>query len=293
MISPQDCAVAPALFMPDRIVPEPQPDRGAIYGQASPRSSETIAEPLVEIHYYHLWSKDCGRIGHPLDAEHVSVLIQHRSNDADAGQWRALYWYAAAHENTVCDASQIARASALQAQDHGPIVWISKGKHASFLNEELCSHGCGGDICERMVPVGPTEIINLGERAAPMNGAVWAASPQWPLAIKLARADFAPASLARLEQLPDSSIAWANSSNHPAQGTIAVANTTAGALATSNQKTDSAVSAAGDATGNALNTSYRNVTRSLHKSARNVGKFLHTDRPPKPADKAPAPNKTN
>ena len=41
-----------------------------------------------------------------------------RASDADV-KWKAVYWYAAAHENTVCDVSQIARAKTLHAEEHG------------------------------------------------------------------------------------------------------------------------------------------------------------------------------
>ena len=58
------------------------------------------------------------------------------------------------------------------------------------------------------------------------------------------------------------------------QGTIAVSNSTADALAMSSRKTDTAISLAGGATGNALGTSYGKVTHSLKKSAQGVGRFL-------------------
>jgi hypothetical protein len=257
----------------------------AIYGQVTPREFE--ARQAVEIHYYHLWKSDCGRMSHPFDAEHVSVMAVKSPSPDNQEEWRALYWYAAAHEDTMCDASQITRASALNAEDRGPVVWISVGKHASFLNERLCSHGCGGDVCQHMDPLGTTEILNLGENGRPMNGALWIASLQWPLSAKMARSDFQPAAIARLEQLPASDIAWVNPSKRPAQSTIAAGGSTADALATSSRKTDSALAGAGDSTEDALDTSYRNVTRALGKSAHNVGKFLHLDSPPAEAPPKP------
>jgi hypothetical protein len=48
-----------------------------------------------------------------------SVLIRASDTHLASVIRKADYWYAAAHENTMCDVSQIARASSLHAQDHG------------------------------------------------------------------------------------------------------------------------------------------------------------------------------
>jgi len=274
-LDPQDCAGQPAFFLPDRRNPVVGSEDGTIYAQASPRVLPNAKEPLVELRYFHLWRSDCGRMAHALDAEHVSVLLGEGSGDAEgAGGWRALYWYAAAHEDTVCDASQIARAATLDAVNRGAQVSISRGKHASFLNKALCQRGCGGDDCEAVQTMAVSRIVNLGEAKWPMNGALWTASTEWQLAAKMSRSDFEPGVLARLEQLPESDIAWVYPSKRPAQATISAGGSTADALATSNRKTDTALSLAGDNTGNALDASYDKVTRSLHNSARNVGRFL-------------------
>ena len=73
MISWQDCADAPALFTPGRSDPtvSPEEDCDLRPGHAPRIRSRRQA---VEIHYYHLWKSDCGRMSHLLDAEHVSVL---------------------------------------------------------------------------------------------------------------------------------------------------------------------------------------------------------------------------
>jgi hypothetical protein len=228
---------------------------------------------MVEIHYYHLWKQDCGRMGHALDAEHVSVLIR-PSEVAGSRKWKAVYWYAAAHEDTVCDASQISRASALHAEDLGATVWISAGKHASFLNEELCQRGCGGDICIDMAPLSVSKIVNLGESRMPMNGALWSSSARWPLATKMLRSDFHVGVVRMLEDLPASDIVWVNPARRPAQATLAAGDSTLDALATSNKNTDTAVSIAGDATGRAIGKTYRDVKHSLGISAHGVGKFF-------------------
>ncbi len=258
----------PALFLPDRRDPVATAD-GAIYGQATPRVFQALAGQVVELRYFHLWKRDCGRMGHPLDAEHVSVLVQRR-DDA----WRAVYWYAAAHESTVCDASQITRASTLEAEKAGAPVWVSRNKHASFLNPELCRHGCGADVCAQIEPLTVSRIVNLGEPGTPMNGSVWIGSAQWALAAKMARSDFDPVAIAKLERLPATDIAWAVPGMKPARATIGVANTTTDSLALSNQKTDAALDVAGTATGNALGTSYGKVSGALRKSAHGVGRFL-------------------
>ena len=147
--------------------------------------------------------------------------------DLTSATWKALYWYAAAHENTVCDVSQIAHASTLHAENSGPIVWISPGKHASYLNQALCEKGCGADRCENMTALAPAKLINLGEATHPMNGSVFIApSPAWPLAAKMTATNFPPSVLARLSGLPDSEIVWFNAGKHPKQGIIAISSTT-------------------------------------------------------------------
>jgi hypothetical protein len=274
LVSRKDCSNVPALFVSGQTKPVVETENSTIYGQATPPRSEGGAGRFVELHYYHLWSRDCGCMGHALDTEHVSVLLKRGRNESDPREWKAVYWYAAAHEDTVCDASQVARASTLHAEDRGAKVWISQGKHASFLNEELCRHGCGGDLCEQMEPLAVSAIVNLGENGKTMNETLWSASPRWPLATKMGRSDFQPAALARLERLPNSDIAWVNPSKRPAQSTIAAGGSTVDAIETSHRNTDSAISLAGDATGGALGTTYRNVTGALGKSARGVGKFL-------------------
>ncbi len=142
-ISRSDCSSHPAQFTGDAGKPVVVADNGTIYGQAFPRPGHA---EQVELHYYDLWRKDCGKRGHDLDAEHVSAIL---SRD-EAGVWKAHYWYASAHEDTLCDASQIARAATLGAESQGPQVWVSSGKHASFLGPAICTRGCGADRCDDM-----------------------------------------------------------------------------------------------------------------------------------------------
>jgi hypothetical protein len=254
-------------------------DNGTIYGQDFPRKNHPGE---VELHYYHLWRKDCGEMGHRLDAEHVSALIK---LGPDVDDSRALYWYASAHEDTICDASQITRAKTIQAEDHGATVWISEGKHASFLSEALCTHGCGGDRCEDMGPLKTKQIIDMGELGAPMNGIVWLASPEWPLSDKLQRTDFTDTRVSRVQSLPGTDVVWANPSKRPAQAAILGANTgiagatlgarsTDTALVTADANTASALGQSASSTGHALKSSSRNVWKALKNSVKKTGQVL-------------------
>ena len=291
MVARNDCSKLPAEFIPSLKTPTAAAEDGTIYGQVTPAKSFAGNIPVVEIRYYHLWNSDCGPHGHHLDTEHVSVLVSAYGNEPGSSEWRAIYWYAAAHENTVCDVSQITRASTLQAEKHGPKVWISQGKHASYLNKALCNAGCGADKCADMVPLPPGKIVNLGEPAHPMNGSVFISSSEWPLIGKMSGTDFPPEPIARLNQLPETDIAWFNAGKHPAQRTIAVSNSTAqviaggasnttSALSTAATSTDTAISVAQDNTGNAIQKSYRRTKHGLGVSARHVGEALHLTKKP-------------
>ena len=274
MTGRQDCSGMPAEFRPDILTPSVLEEDGTIYGQVFPARSSTTRAPVAEIHFYHLWRRDCGEHGHALDAEHVAVLVKASSGDLKTASWSALYWYAAAHENTVCDVSQITRARTLGAEDHGATIWVSPGKHASYLSAGLCRRGCGADRCEQMVPLKTGKLINLGEPGAPMNGSLFIASRNWPLAAKMAETNFPQASVARLNSLPANEIAWFNPGRHPAQGVIAVSASTEGALANSGASTGEALDTATDSTGNALGKSYHRTRHALGTSLRVTGKAL-------------------
>jgi hypothetical protein len=275
MLSRQECSSLPAEFIPGLANPIVQDQNGTIYGQVFPAKVTGLSQTTAEIHFYHLWKQDCGAHGHQLDAEHVSVLVGRSSDHPISAPWKALYWYAAAHENTICDVSQITRASAVGAEEHGPTVWISAGKHASFLNETLCQGGCGADLCQDMVPLGITQVINLGERDEPMNGALWINSSEWLLAGKMASSDFPDSAIARLNSLPSREIALFNAGRHPMHATVAISGVTANAVAKSGTDTASAVSVGEASTGNALRKSYDKTIGALGSSARHVGKALH------------------
>ena len=278
-IGAHDCSERPAQFTPNVKLTTVQAEDGTIYGQAFPVRGHG-SEPEVELHFYHLWREDCGAHGHPLDAEHVAVLLQ-PSGDG----WKAMYWYAAAHEQTVCDVSQIARASTLHAESKGARVWISPDKHASYLDERLCSAGCGADLCEKMVPLDVKRVVNLGEVGHPMNGSEFVGSPGWMLAEKMQQSNFPAEPVARLERLPDTEIAWFHPGRHPMQGVIGISGTTEGAIGKGAGETGTsldlagdeasdAISVAGDSAGNAVGTSYRKTTHAVGRSLKAVGKAI-------------------
>lgn len=303
LVSAHDCSLRPAEFRPLGLSPVVQAQNGVLYGQAFPHlshSSPVDSSPgqprQVELHYYHLWRADCGQLGHPLDAEHVSVLLQRTGPAASSGPaaWQALYWYAAAHEGTLCDDSQIAPAASLHAVLHGPQVWVSRGKHASFLSPALCAGGCGGDDCSQSTPLHPPAILNLGELAAPMNGATWARSPHWPLAVKMSRSDFFPSRIARARSLPAGGVAWANPGKRPLQAAILGGNSALDGAGTGMQATGAALDTANTHTGNALNTASAHTSSSLATAVHNVGHALHitqqkVDHALQPPNTPPAP----
>jgi hypothetical protein len=282
MVSRHDCSIMPAQFVPEISKPTVAVDDGTIYGQAFPRKNHAGE---VELHYYHLWRRDCGELGHPLDAEHVSALIH---VDDDAGSAKALYWYAAAHEETICDAGHLSRADTISAEDHGATIWISPGKHASFLSHTLCARGCGGDRCEEMKPLTIRAIVNVGEAGAPMSNIAWLLSSAWPLRDKMRRSDFTDGRLLRVNKFPHTDVVWADPSRRPAQaailglnagigGAAAGARATDTALVVSNNNTSTALGTASDKTGDALSKSSRNVWGAVKKSIHKTSEFLHPD----------------
>ncbi len=273
-VSAMECAGLPAEFLPDSPEPQAVALNGTIYGQVFPVSPSGISGSLLEVHYYHLWSRDCGRFGHDLDTEHVSVLVHSDSPKGRAGRWKALYWYAAAHEGTLCDASNGAKANAIPGQDPAVTIWISSGKHASFLSKELCHRvGCGGDRCQQMNPFVPTRVINLGEPGAPLNGALWIASGSWPLAEKMT-SDFDDFTRLRLERLKREEVAFVSGPPPPFKAVLLGGNMTIGALEKGQSETGGALSTTRHETGRSLNRGLREAGESLQRSLDKVGKWL-------------------
>ena len=273
-VSKTECAGLPAEFLPDTLEPQPVALNGTIYGQVFPVSPNGISGSSLEVHYYHLWSRDCGRFGHDLDTEHVSVLMQSDSPKAPASRWKALYWYAAAHQGTLCDTSNGAKATAIPGRDPAVTIWISSGKHASFLTENLCRRmGCGGDRCERMIPFSPGKIINLGEPGAPLNGAVWIASGSWPLAEKMT-SDFDDSVRLKLERLEREEVTFLNGPPPPSRALLLAGNKIIGALETGLSETETALSISSRQTGRSVKRGLSEAGGSLQRSLKKVGKWL-------------------
>ncbi|MEO7652776.1 MAG: hypothetical protein ABIZ80_20130, partial [Bryobacteraceae bacterium] len=72
LISIGECDSLPAEFLPGSKDPQVVARNGTIYGQVSRHKGSSGPGSFVEVHYFHLWGRDCGRAGHALDAEHVS-----------------------------------------------------------------------------------------------------------------------------------------------------------------------------------------------------------------------------
>ncbi len=272
-LSAQECDGSPAEFHSGSAEPRPKNKNGTVYGQVFPASREAGAGSFIEIHYYHLWGRDCGMNGHALDAEHVSALLFAETEARNLESWRAVYWYAAAHEDTICDASHAARSSFLDAEHQGPKVWISAGKHSSFLGLELCRGGCSGGDCADMRAMSVAAIINIGERDAPMNGAVWIGSPAWPLASKM-QTDFTETVLRKLNTAEGPGIIAVNEAQAPVKAVVRAGSSGAGALSTADQKTGAALSTAAGATGKSIENSNRSVGNSLKGAFRALWKAL-------------------
>jgi hypothetical protein len=267
ILSGEECDGLPAELAAGARDPRVVARNGVLYGQAFRKGSR-----LVELHYYHLWGRDCGRAGHALDAEHVSALVEADRPGAPAKKWRARYWYAAGHEGTVCNRSNGAKAAALGAVDRGPRVWVSVGKHASYLDASYCSWGCGADRC---AVDGPrwraARVVNIGERGAPLNGADWAESKRWNLAQKL-RSDFWPEFLSAMDKSTGVILLWPEL--RPAQPVLMAGSEVGAALAESSRRTGAALRLADSETGEALAASMQKTGLALKRSARSVARFL-------------------
>ncbi len=281
MVSAGDCDLLPSEFLPGLDEPQTHDRNGTTYGQVFRRGKHRDGSELVEIHYYHLWSRDCGRMSHPLDAEHVSVLVIGNSLPAAKTPWRARYWYAAAHEDTVCDTSRWADASALGAEESGPVVWISAGKHASYLHRELCGAGCGQDVCQQMFPLSQRPIINIGELGAPLNGALWTSSRRWPLAEKMT-SDFPDAVTG---DSFDAASLRGSPSRSSAQAIIAGGGSSLNALAFADQSAEDALASAGASAGRGVNISVRETGNALKRAASATARILRLRAPSAPQPK--------
>jgi hypothetical protein len=274
LLSRNDCDVMPAEFESYAAEPQPVERNGTIYGQVFERRLGR-PQPFIEIHYYHLWSRDCGSRGHTLDAEHIAALVSASRLDAPLEQWKALYWYAGAHEDTLCDLSSAARAVDLGAEDQGPEVWISSEKHASYLRVWLCSGGCGADHCTDMAPLNSPKLVNIGELRALLNGALWARSKQWPMASKFAT-DFDDIVLGQLLTSTTIGPIEVKPYLHKTQAVLSAADSTSASVAASGQRTGESLVLASEHTGHAIGTSDRNTKAALTTAGKETGQALET-----------------
>jgi hypothetical protein len=296
-VSDNDCDIAPAEF--ERFSREPvvRARNGTIYGQVFPARGGGNSDGWIEVHYFHLWGSDCGSARHPLDAEAVSALLRGSGSDLRAEAWEAVYWYAAAHEDTLCDMSNAATAVALEATDGGPKVWVSRDKHASFLNKDLCERGCGKDRCEKTSVLQVRKIINLGEPGAPLAGSEWLSSQSWTLVSKM-QPDFTDSLIARIPQGGSVQLVPSRDVAKGTRNTIKVAANTYSSLDVANTRTGSAIAAGAEgartglnAGGSAAATSLGHANRSLRNAAAStatsVRKAFRWILPRKPARDAP------
>lgn len=251
LISAGECDGLPAEFMAGAKTPKIAARNGTLYGRVSPFAARP--GEWLEVHYYHLWGRDCGRRGHGLDAEQAAVLLERVHGD-----WLARYWWAAAHEETLCERSNAARASWLNAEKQGARLWISRGKHASFLSRNLCSWGCGGDSCEDTVPAPPAKIVNLGEKGALAEGMEWVEAGSWPLRDKFGSV-FTPEILARLDREESGRIVGRDGAMYPIQAIALAGGETARGLDTGKHQTGKALGTATEKTGKAVKKANRSV----------------------------------
>lgn len=272
-LSAHECDGLPAEFRPGLAQPQLLARNGTLYGQAFPRTSSTVSGRLVELHYYHLWTRDCGRGGHALDAEHVSVLVREQSTSGSQEEWKALFWYAAAHEDTVCDFSSAARAKDLEAEDRGATVWVSRGKHASFLQRGACTWGCGGDVCEGSRNWQASRIVNIGEAGALLNGSGWVRSTRWPLLEKLG-IDFTEELIVSLSRRKAPGVITLHVPLRTPQAVLLAGDSTADALVVSGSKTGSALASAGNNTDSAVAKSAGKTGAALEAAGAKTGNAL-------------------
>ena len=256
MVSRTDCAIRPARFEPNHTDPKVLVADGTIYGQVFPAPGNR-----VEIHYYTLWDKDCGRMKHPLDAEHVSVLISLEPEEVP----KELYWYAGAHEKTSCEMSSGGRADAGLLHDDHPAVWSSAGKHALYFQKEMCGHGCGADLCKDNIELpNAGAVINIGELNRPMNGSSWVKSSAWPLSDKM-DTDFTRDVIVQLDAAPVGTMLILRG-NRAMRGTIGGADAALDGGAIGAQHTGAALDTANGDTSNSLDAAAKATRRALNRA---------------------------
>lgn len=287
-ISGRDCDVAPAEFLPAVPYPHATARNGTVYGQIFPVRREDTAGSFMEIHFYHLWSRDCGLTAHALDVEAVYGLLRAEGDERSPGAWPAEYWVAAAHEGTLCDMSNGARAQAIAAADREPDVWVSLGKHASYLSFRLCSRGCGNEMCDDAQPMRIAKLVNLGEPGQPMSGAVWSRSASWLLASKMTPR-YTSALLSRMPAGDEVALVPKREGPRGTRGTVRVAGLTYGFLVSADESAgagfDAGVTGAAagvDASGNSVAHGITTASSAVGSSLKRVFRAVAPKRPVRP-----------
>ena len=173
-------------------------ENGTIYGQVFPLKTTSDGRDVAEIHYYHLWARDCGGHGHRFGYRacfragwrigHASFVIQMDGNLLVCRRTRE-YSLRCQPDRSCIDSSR--RGSRCESLDFSR-------KHASYLSPTVCQRGCGADRCEEMIELTRGSVINLGEPDHPMNGSLFISSKAWPLAGKMSATNFPQVSLTRL-----------------------------------------------------------------------------------------------
>lgn len=268
-VSAHDCDAVPAEFERGAREPRSQAKNGTIYGQVLPLPRGDAKQSWLEVHYFHLWSRDCGPPPHSLDIEMVAVLLRGTPGEWRPDRWRAVSWYAAAHEDTLCDLSHGAAAAALSATEHGPDVWVSRDKHASYLDRRLCSRGCGKDVCETSLPLPVPQVINLGEPDALLAGSDWVDSPAWRLRSKM-RSYFTESLMTRMPVDDQVRLLPARDVVKGARSTIKVAAHTYYALESANAHTGTSITAGAEGTTAALHAGIAFADKSVQHAGGSV-----------------------
>ena len=173
----------------------------------------------------------------------------------------------------MCDASSGARAATVRAADGGPYVYVSRGKHASYLARGQCKWGCGSDICEPGPPLGRSRVINMGEPDAPFNGATWLTSKRLTLARRLST-DFDPGLRARLDRQQPSTVQVLTVALRPWQAPILGGDTGLDALIMAGDAAAGAVASTAEATSAAGASTGRAVGAAVGKTVRGLAWFL-------------------
>jgi hypothetical protein len=273
VLSAGECDGRPASMIPWSPHPSIAVRDGTLYGHVALRAHRPGERAEVEIRYFHLWGRDCGRPSHELDVERVSALVHAAGLDAPIEAWEAGYWYAAAHEGTICDASSGATAATLRATTGGPYVYVSRGKHASYLARGQCKWGCGSDLCDPGDPLPRAGVVNLGERDAPLNGSTWVTSTRWALAGKL-DTDFDATLRARFDREAPTTVKALRVPLRPFQAPILGGDTGLDALIVAGQSATRAIGAAAAATVTAADATGLAVGTALDKTRRGLAWFF-------------------